>query len=209
LDRVVQVIAADAPRLAMTQQGCIAIMRIVENAMPNQKHFLIQALLPSFPTLTMDPYGNYVVQCVLQNVDATSTAAFVCESFSGHWLPLSCNKFASNVMEKVVRLVTGAARASLVQELVFDSDNLMCLMQDGFGNFVLQAIIDSTQDTSEYRSIADVVRPLLHTSPYGHKIEGKLKLKRSGGASYQTSHHYRSTLGHGALERSRSGSSHE
>lgn len=177
-DFIVQVIAADATRLAMTQQGCIAIMRIIENSLPHQKQHLVAALIPSLPTLTMDPYGNYVVQCILQNFDANVTASLVCDAFSGHWVPLSCNKFASNVMEKVVRMMTGPARNALVRELVFDTNNLLCLMQDGFGNFVLQAVIDSSIDPSEYRLIADAVRPQLHTSPYGHKIDGKLKSKR-------------------------------
>jgi hypothetical protein len=178
LDYIVQVVAADATRLSMTQQGCIAVMRIIENALPHQKQHLVAALIPSLPTLTMDPYGNYVVQCILQNFDANLTASVVYDAYTGHWVPLSCNKFASNVMEKVVRLMTGSARVSLVRELVFDTNNLLCLMQDGFGNFVLQAIIDSTTDAAEFRSIAEAVRPQLHTSPYGHKIDGKLKSKR-------------------------------
>lgn len=178
LDFMVQVIAADATRLAMTQQGCIAIMRIIENSLPHQKQHLVAALIPSLPTLTMDPYGNYVVQCILQNFDANLTASVVCDAYTGHWVPLSCNKFASNVMEKVVRLMTGAARTSLVRELVFETSNLLCLMQDGFGNFVLQAIIESSTEPAEFRSISDAVRPQLHTSPYGHKIDSKLKSKR-------------------------------
>jgi hypothetical protein len=178
LDYIVQVVAADATRLAMTQQGCIAVMRMIENSLPHQKQHLVSALIPSLPTLTMDPYGNYVVQCILQNFDAHLTASVVCDAYTGHWVPLSCNKFASNVMEKVVRMMTGPARTTLVRELVFDTNNLLCLMQDGFGNFVLQAIIDSSTDPAEFRTIADAVRPQLHTSPYGHKIDGKLKSKR-------------------------------
>mmetsp|Transcript_56127 Transcript_56127/g.64405 ORF Transcript_56127/g.64405 Transcript_56127/m.64405 type:complete len:529 (+) Transcript_56127:77-1663(+) len=177
-DFIVQVIAADATRLAMTQQGCIAIMRIIENSLPHQKHHLVAGLIPSLPTLTMDPYGNYVVQCILQNFDANLTVSVVCDAFMGHWVPLSCNKFASNVMEKVVRMMTGSARAALVRELVFEPSNLLCLMQDGFGNFVLQAIIDSSVDATEFRNISETVRPQLHTSPYGHKIDSKLKSKR-------------------------------
>lgn len=195
LDYIVQVVAADATRLAMTQQGCIAVMRMIENSLPHQKQHLVSALIPSLPTLTMDPYGNYVVQCILQNFDAHLTASVVCDAYTGHWVPLSCNKFASNVMEKVVRMMTGPARTTLVRELVFDTNNLLCLMQDGFGNFVLQAIIDSSTDPAEFRTIADAVRPQLHTSPYGHKIDGKLKSKRmqrsssTASSSSSTSNH--------------------
>lgn len=178
LDPVVFAICTDAVRLAMTQQGCIAIMRIIENSLPDQRQQLVQTLIPELPALTMDPYGNYVVQCILQNFEAGSCSAIMCAAFAGHWVTLSCNKFASNVMEKVVRIIVGPSRHALVEELVLNGQNLQCLMQDGFGNFVLQAVIDSSIDPAEYRMIFDTVRPLLHTSPYGHKIDGKLKMKR-------------------------------
>jgi hypothetical protein len=178
LNPVVFAICTDAVRLAMTQQGCIAIMRIIEHSLPDQRQHLVQTLIPELPALTMDPYGNYVVQCILQNFEASSCSAIMCAAFAGHWVNLSCNKFASNVMEKVVRIIVGPSRSALVEELVLNTQNLQCLMQDGFGNFVLQAVIESSLDPAEYRSIVDCVRPLLHTSPYGHKIDGKLKLKR-------------------------------
>ena len=178
LNPVVDAICSDCVRLAMTQQGCIAIMRIIEHSLPEQRQHVVQTLIPELPALTMDPYGNYVVQCILQNFEPSSCSAIVCAAFAGHWVALSCNKFASNVMEKVVRMIVGPSRSALVDELVFNVQNLQCLMQDGFGNFVLQAVIESSIDAAEYRSITEHVRPLLHTSPYGHKIDGKLKLKR-------------------------------
>lgn len=178
LNPVVFAICTDAVRLAMTQQGCIAIMRIIEHSLPDQRQHLVQTLIPELPALTMDPYGNYVVQCILQNFEASSCSAIMCTAFAGHWVNLSCNKFASNVMEKVVRIIVGPSRTTLVEELVLNTQNLQCLMQDGFGNFVLQAVIESSIDPAEYRSMVDCIRPLLHTSPYGHKIDGKLKLKR-------------------------------
>ena len=196
LDNIISAIAANSAQLAKTQQGCIAVMRTVEHALPEQREVLMAALLPDLPALTMDPYGNYVVQCLLQHFDPTTCAAVVCSAFAGHWLTLSCNKFASNVMEKVVRLMVGPSRTELVQELVLNTSNVQCLMQDGFGNFVLQAIIDSSVDASEYRTICDVVRPLLHASPYGHKIEGKLKSKRflrNGQSHHNANHHQHHT----------------
>lgn len=175
---IVDTITSDCVRLAMTQQGCIAIMRIIEHSLPEQRQQVVAKLIPELPALTMDAYGNYVVQCILQNFEPLSCSAVVCSAFAGHWVQLSCNKFASNVMEKVVRMIVGPSRAALVDELVFNTHNLQCLMQDGFGNFVLQAVIESSNDAGEFRIIADHVRPLLHTSPYGHKIDGKLKMKR-------------------------------
>ncbi|KEG05781.1 putative pumilio/PUF RNA binding protein 5 [Trypanosoma grayi] len=175
LTPIVTTIAQSSRRLAVSQQGCIAVIRTIENAVPHQKQAIISMLLPVLPALTMNCYGNYVVQCLLQHMDHASVVSVVCHSFAGHWVALSRNKFASNVMEKVVWQLDGAARRALVEELVLDTANLKCLMQDAFGNFVLQAIIDSSNDAGEFRDISSRVRQLLHTSPYGHKIENRLQ----------------------------------
>ncbi|RNF18878.1 pumilio protein 5 [Trypanosoma conorhini] len=174
LTPIVTTIAQNSQRLAVSQQGCIAVISTIENSLPHQQRSIISMLLPVLPSLTMNCYGNYVVQCLLQHMDHDALVSVVCNAFAGHWLMLSRNKFASNVIEKVVWQLDGAARRELVNELVMDTSNLRPLMQDGFGNFVLQAIIDSSSGGEEFREISSRVRPLLHTSPYGHKIGNTL-----------------------------------
>nr|AAQ84134.1 pumilio protein 5 [Trypanosoma cruzi] len=174
LTPIVTTIAQSGQQLAVSQQGCIAVIRTIENSLPHQRRSVISMLLPVLPSLTMNCYGNYVVQCLLQHMDHASLVSVVCHNFAGHWLTLSCNKFASNVIEKVVWQLDGVARKEVVDELVMDASNLRCLMQDGFGNFVLQAIIDSSNDLEEFSEVSSRVRPLLHTSPYGHKIGNRL-----------------------------------
>lgn len=187
LDPIVDYVASDCIRIACTQQGCIGIMRICEHALPSQRKRLISRLILSLPMLTMDPYGNYAVQCVLKYMESPEDISIVCGAFDGHWVPLSSNKFASNVMEKVVWIMDGEARTALIQELVFNTSNLQCLMQDSFGNFVLQAILESSKNPVEFGIICEHVRPLLHTSPFGHKIENKMRSQRFFAPSKQGS----------------------
>ncbi|EPY28847.1 pumilio/PUF RNA binding protein 5 [Strigomonas culicis] len=177
LTPIVEVLASDCLRLACTQQGCIAIMRVIENSLPEQKHMLLHKLLPCLPVLTMDPYGNYVAQCILQNTDRTSDIRRVSEAYRGHWVPLCCQKYASNVMEKIVWELDAEGRQSILQELVFDTKNLKRLLLDSFGNFVLQAIIASSTDAEEYTHVYKEVTDHLHLSPYGNKIDSKLSSK--------------------------------
>lgn len=177
LTPVVETIALDGQRLASTQQGCIAIMRVIEHGLPEQRQLLITSLLPALPSLTMNPYGNYVVQCILEAATNDGTITDVCKAFTGHWVSLSCDKYASNVMEKAVRQVPQSMRMAVVAELVFEPCNLQCLIQDGFGNFVLQAIITSSADAEEFGCIYERVEELVHSSPYGHNIGAKLRNK--------------------------------
>jgi hypothetical protein len=180
LQPVVEVIALHAIALSTTQQGCIAVMRCLEHVTEPQKLHVLTALQPQLAALTMDPYGNYVVQAILQYFTRETACEVIEKAFNGHWVNLSCNKFASNVMEKFIQASTPLTRKTILEELVYNSDALAILMQDGFGNFVLQQIIDTCTTGPEYRKMAEKVRPLLASSPFGHKIEAKLKSKRFG-----------------------------
>eukprot|EP00743_Colponemidia_sp_Colp-15_P013085 GILK01015078.1.p1 GENE.GILK01015078.1~~GILK01015078.1.p1 ORF type:complete len:471 (+),score=28.30 GILK01015078.1:81-1415(+) len=181
LDRVVMVIAREAGALAATQQGCITVMQVVENGLPHQRNVILEGLVPTLAKLTMDPYGNYVVQAVLDHTDESTINEIVLKAYRGYWLLLSCNKFASNVMEKIVRTVSGNTRTFLIQELVLaDANALQTLVHDGFGNFVIQAIIDSATSAEEVAMLAEKVRPVLGTSPYAHRIEARLKGSATG-----------------------------
>merc|ERR1719326_2792934 len=140
----------------------------------------MNVLTPHLAALAADPYGNYVLQTITQ---ALGSNEHVCDTlekaFEGSWVALSCNKFASNVMEKIIKISAEtpscSARRTIIDELVSNNSHLSIIIVDNYGNFVLQAIIDSCNNSNEFRKIGDRVRPLLASSPYGHKIEGKLK----------------------------------
>lgn len=180
LQPVIDVIATHAIALATTQQGCIAVMRCLEHALEPQRMQVLQALTPQLAALTMDPYGNYVVQAVLQYFTRETACEVLEKAFAGHWINLSCNKFASNVMEKFIQAAPPVTRKTILDELVYESEVLGAIMHDGFGNFVLQQIIDTCTTGPEYRKLTEKIRPLLGSSPFGHKIEAKLKSKRFG-----------------------------
>jgi hypothetical protein len=139
---------------------------------------LLETLLPVFPEMACDPFGNYVVQCVLEHSERPLAAKYVSERFPGKFLKLACNKFASNVMEKILQTAPATLRKLILDELVFNPANLQQLAQDGFGNFVLQAIIETTPTPVEFKRLSERIRSVIHGSPYGHKIESKLRSMR-------------------------------
>lgn len=185
---LVEVIRSDCMRLSMNQQGCIVIIRVVEHAIAEQKRALISSLVPILPSLAEDQFGNYVVQCILKNMEGYVSFNDLVGSFRGHWVKLSCDKYSSNVMERIIGMLRDGPRQLIVNELILNEVNLQQLMQNSFGNYVLQAIISSAVDLSEFKRIYDSVTPFLHTSPYGHRIDARLKsrfeaLNKNGTAS--------------------------
>lgn len=179
LQPVVEVLAAEGHNLGCTQQGCIALMRVMECANAEQNRLLFAQLLSHMVELTVDPYGNYVMQAIIDRIGCPSMLSNICTTLSGHWLHLCFDKFASNVLEKVVRKLGGDARQRMLHELVYSVGNLRELMQDRFGNFVLQTIIDSASDPADFEAIYEAVHHQLYCSPFYIKIDAKLRRKEN------------------------------
>ena len=178
LQYIVDTLSTNAQYLSATQQGCISLMRVFERCNDAQKNQLASQLMTNFCELACDPYANYVIQCIVEHSTKEVALKYVSERFTGNYLKMSCNKFASNVMEKVVQMATPAIRRVILDELVFNPAALQQMVQDGFGNFVIQSIIETSASATEYKKISDRLRSVLSNSPYGHKIESRLRNKR-------------------------------
>jgi hypothetical protein len=62
---------------------------------------LIQDITKNALTLVQDPYGNYVVQYVLE-LPFPDLVDSLARGFAGHVRQLATQKFSSNVIEKVI-----------------------------------------------------------------------------------------------------------
>jgi hypothetical protein len=178
-------LVSNARYLAVTQQGCIALMQLIKVA-PASHAELIQKILPSLASLAQDGFGNYVVQSLFEHADATAVEAMLL-SLRGRFVALACNKYASNVLEKVVKANVQSTRRVIVAELVFhDHRDTKTVCADGYGNFVIQAIVSTAQTANEHKRICEKVRPALADSPHAARIEQKLAKRRTtqSGTSY-------------------------
>ena len=179
LQPIVNLIGKNVQYLSATQQGCISLMRIFEQCNASQKFQIISPLLPMFADLATDQFGNYVVQCAIEHSEKPVAAKYVLDHLSGSMLKMSCNKFASNVMEKIIALLNvPAIRRILLDELVFNPAALQQLVHDGFGNFVVQSIIESCTNPHEFKKICDRLRPAMTNSPFAHRIDAKIRSKK-------------------------------
>ena len=194
LEPLVAQFASHAVYLSATQQGCIGYMRVYEACRPDQKAQMLHPLVNLFADLSCDPYGNYVVQCIVQHSEPHAAAQLILASFPTQCLRLSCNKYASNVMEKVIRKLSlniPAVRRMVMDELVLGvaaprSDNsgkqsivsvVQQCVENCYANFVIQACIETSLNAAEFKRLSDRVRVVLPCSPYAAKIEAKLRTK--------------------------------
>jgi hypothetical protein len=82
------------------RHGCCVLQRCIDHASGLQKAQLVQHITMNAYTLVQDPFGNYVVQYIL-DLGEPAFSKPLSESFYGHVATLSRQKFSSNVVEKV------------------------------------------------------------------------------------------------------------
>lgn len=103
-------------------------------------------------------YANYVVQHVLQKEPRMLLPALTACAIP-HLIPLSMQKYSSNVLEKCLQLADDAAREQWMTALA-QPEAVVRLHRDAFGNYVLQAALQSAT-ASQRQPVLAILTPLL------------------------------------------------
>jgi len=170
--------AGHCVEVATHRHGCCVLQRCIDHASDSQKMQLINEVIANALVLVQDPYGNYVVQYVL-DLAFPGLASELARRFLGHIPILSTQKFSSNVIEKCLNVADVSTRAVVIQELV-EYDNLLYLLQDPYANYVIQTSLNVSEPMQHAR-LVEAIRPhltSLRNTPYGKRIQNKI-LKES------------------------------
>ncbi|KAF0466720.1 ARM repeat-containing protein [Gigaspora margarita] len=160
--------------VATHRHGCCVLQRCIDRASESQKIQLVTEITFHALTLVQDPFGNYVVQYVLDLGDSRFTDALI-RKFIGNVCLLSVQKFSSNVMEKCIRVAEPETRKCLIDEML-NKNRLDKLLRDSYANYVVQTSLDYA-DPIQRAQLVECIRPLLpaiRNTPYGKRIQGKL-----------------------------------
>ncbi|KAG9233476.1 armadillo-type protein [Amylocarpus encephaloides] len=169
------------------RHGCCVLQRCIDHASGEQKAWLIRQISNNAYVLVQDPFGNYVVQYILDLNEPIFTEPLVA-MFQGRVGQLSKQKFSSNVIEKCLRCAQEPSKDMLIEEMLQPAE-LDRLLRDSFANYVIQTALDYANPSMKARLI-DAIRPHLpaiRTTPYGRRIQGKIQGNegRSGPSSGQ------------------------
>eukprot|EP01012_Entosiphon_sulcatum_P065286 TRINITY_DN941_c0_g1_i1.p1 TRINITY_DN941_c0_g1~~TRINITY_DN941_c0_g1_i1.p1 ORF type:complete len:719 (-),score=113.03 TRINITY_DN941_c0_g1_i1:310-2466(-) len=168
-------VAGRCLEVATHRHGCCVLQRCIDHAgSPQQKMQLVQEVINNALQLVQDPFGNYVVQYVL-DMEVDYVNVQILREFLGHVCSLAVNKFSSNVIEKCLRIASNELRQLYIDELT-DPTRLPSLLQDGFANYVVQTGLTVANPT-QFQQLSEAIKPMLHlirNTPYGKKIENKL-----------------------------------
>lgn len=169
------------------RHGCCVLQRCIDHASGDQKAWLIRQISDNAYVLVQDPFGNYVVQYILDLNEPIFTEPLVL-MFAGRVPQLSKQKFSSNVIEKCLRCAQEGSKDFLIEEMLQPAE-LDKLLRDSFANYVIQTALDYANPQMKARLI-EAIRPYLpaiRTTPYGRRIQAKIQGNegRSGSSSGQ------------------------
>ncbi|RDA93193.1 hypothetical protein CP533_3159 [Ophiocordyceps camponoti-saundersi (nom. inval.)] len=156
------------------RHGCCVLQRCIDHASGHQKAWLVERITDHARVLVQDPFGNYVVQYIIDLNEPTFTDPVV-QSFKGCIGSLSRHKFSSNVVEKCLRCAGPESRDLIVDELLAPQE-IERHLRDSFGNYVIQTAVEFATPHQKYR-LVEAIRPLLpqiRNTPYGRRIQAKI-----------------------------------
>lgn len=166
------------------RHGCCVLQRCIDHASGYQKVQLVRQITANSFNLVQDPFGNYVVQYIL-DLNEPSFTTPLCLNFQGHIAELSKQKFSSNVIEKCVRCADMDTKAVMVHEMM-QEEELEKLMRDSYGNYVIQTALEFAPAELCIHLI-EAMRPILpgiRQTPYGRRIQSKVQERESRLAAY-------------------------
>ncbi|KAF2471287.1 ARM repeat-containing protein [Lindgomyces ingoldianus] len=179
-------------RVGTHRHGCCVLQRCIDHASGFQKVQLVRQITQNSFHLVQDPFGNYVVQYILDLNDPGFTTP-MCLGFQTKVAELSKQKFSSNVIEKCIRCADAETKRIMIEELMHPNE-LEKLMRDSYGNYVIQTALEFAPPDMCLHLI-ESMRPILpgiRQTPYGRRISTKVQ-EREGRLAAFTG---RTTSGH-------------
>ncbi|KAK6925761.1 Pumilio RNA-binding repeat [Dillenia turbinata] len=164
--------------LATDRHGCCVLQKCLTHSDGEQRHRLICEVSSNALVLSQDPFGNYVVQFVFE-LGLPWATNDVLDELEGNFADLSMQKYSSNVVEKCLKYAGEERRSQIIQELI-SNPRLDQIMQDPYGNYVIQAAL-SDSEGALHDVLIKAIKPhvaALRTSPYGKKVLSSNSLKK-------------------------------
>ncbi|KAL4611840.1 hypothetical protein ACB092_08G154800 [Castanea dentata] len=164
--------------LATDRHGCCVLQKCLSHSTGDQRRCLVYKITSNALILCQDQFGNYVVQFVLE-LQLPWATEDILDQLEGHFGDLSMQKCSSNVVEKCLKHAGEEHRTRVIQELI-DNPRLDQIMQDPYGNYVIQAALNQSKGALHIALVAAIRPhvPALRTSPYGKKVLSCSSLKK-------------------------------
>jgi pumilio RNA-binding family len=166
---IVDDVHANIRSLCCHPYGCRVLQRMLEHCVDFQKEATLDQIQLVHKALMDDQYGNYVIQHVLQYGRESDRDSLLNIIVEGNLLKLSRQKFASNVVEKLLKYGNSKHRNAIVREMLIvvneggqedgeGSTVLLLMVRDAYANYVVQTALDVVPEGHEKLLLLDELR---------------------------------------------------
>ncbi|KAF1938839.1 ARM repeat-containing protein [Clathrospora elynae] len=163
VQNVVEAFRGNVGLLSVNSYGCRVIQRLLEKVEEPQRRFIMTELHAEGSKLITDQYGNYVTQHVIEHGLPEDQAKIVA-LIKAQFIMFSKHKFASNVVERCLICSSDEQRRELVSVVLAKNErgdsNVMNLLRDGYGNYVIQQLLEIL-GREDYDSFVAALKPEL------------------------------------------------
>ncbi|OWM80655.1 pumilio homolog 12-like [Punica granatum] len=133
-------VAENCDCISTDRSGCCVIQKCVDYTRGEQRKMLVDAIIAQALYLSMNEYGNYVVQHILKLKVPGFTTALI-KQLEGNFVFLSCDKYASNVVECCFR-ESGIEHFIVILDELLRDPIPMAVFLDPFGNYVFTSAVE-------------------------------------------------------------------
>lgn len=156
------------------RHGCCVLQRCIDHATGPQRAKLVMQITQNAFALVQDPFGNYVVQYIL-DLSEPAFSEPLCASFCGNIGTLSRQKFSSNVIEKCIRVADVNTKRVMIEEIM-NPVELHKMASDSFANYVVQTAIEYADHDAKVRLLEDIkgFLPQIKNTPHGRRFMQKI-----------------------------------
>lgn len=112
------------------------MQKCIDASTSAQKKALTHEIAINTLTFVKNPFGNYVVQFVL-NLKISAVNVIISRQLMSDIIPLSKQKFSSNVIEKCLEHNSVEMNKEMVQHIMNEKTHHLDLLSDQYGNYVI------------------------------------------------------------------------
>ncbi|GAA5969605.1 hypothetical protein JCM11641_008174 [Rhodosporidiobolus odoratus] len=153
-DALIESISGELVTISLNMHGTRAVQKMIDYlSTQRQVQSLILALNLNVVTLIKDLNGNHVIQKCL-NALPPEDNQFIYNAVATHCIEVATHRHGCCVLQRCIDHASESQRIQLVTEITYNS---LTLVQDAFGNYVVQYVLD----LNDNRFIEAIVRQFL------------------------------------------------
>ncbi|CAJ1924500.1 unnamed protein product [Sphenostylis stenocarpa] len=127
---IIDEVAENCVEIATDKSGCAVLQTCLHHAKDNTMKRLLEEIV-----------SHYVVKMKIPDINQE-----IMLKLQGRYAQLSMNKHASNVVEHLLEFSEEKDAVIIIQELM-QNQNILCIMQDPYGNYVVQRALQNCKVT--------------------------------------------------------------